>query len=55
MTGFCYFNLEFPLIFGYISIYEQLEFHAQLSWERKKFYNLGALIIAYFNLSYGID
>ena len=28
--------------FGYFSIYEQLKFHAQLSWERKKFYNLGA-------------
>ena len=33
---------EISIDFGYFSIYEQLKFHAQLSWERKKFYNLGA-------------
>ena len=26
----------------YFSFYEQLKFRAQLSWEWKKFYNLGA-------------
>ena len=26
----------------YFSIYEKLKFRAQLSWARKKFYNLGA-------------
>ena len=33
----------------YFSFYEQLKFHAQLSWVRKKFYNLRAicLIICY--------
>ena len=28
-------------IFQHFSIYEQLEFHAQLSWAWKRFYNLG--------------
>ena len=41
MTGLCDLNLKFPLILGYFSIYEQWKFHAQLSWETKKFYNLG--------------
>ena len=29
-------------IFSHFIFYEQLKFHAQLSWARKKFYNLGA-------------
>ena len=32
---------EFSIDFGYFSNYEQLKFHAQLSWDWKKFYNLG--------------
>ena len=27
---------------GYFVVYEQFEFHAQMSWAWKKFYNLGA-------------
>ena len=41
MTVFCDLNLEISIDFGYFSIYEQLKFHAQLSWEQKKFNNLG--------------
>ena len=37
-----WFKPEIYTDFGYFSIYEQLKFHAQLSWERKKFYNLRA-------------
>ena len=37
-----WFKPEITIDFGYFSIYEQLKFHAQLSWERNKFYNLGA-------------
>ena len=37
-----WFKPEISIDFGYFSINEQLKFHAQLSWERKKFYNLGA-------------
>ena len=32
---------EFSTNFDYFSIYEQLKFHAQLSWAWKKFYNRG--------------
>ena len=49
----CIFRPENFIDFGYFYIYEQLEFHALLSWaheksimtltaSRKKFYNLGA-------------
>ena len=45
MTGFCDLNLSKICIdFGSFSIYEQLKFHAQLSWAWKKFYNLGAWV-----------
>ena len=37
-----WFKPEISIDFGYFSIHEQLTFHAQLSWERKKFYNIGA-------------
>ena len=36
-----WFKPEISIDFGYFSIYEQLKFHAQLSWEQKKIYNLG--------------
>ena len=39
---FLWSKLEILIDFGYFRIYEQLKFHAQLSWEQKKFYNLGA-------------
>ena len=39
-------------VFGYFSFYQQLKFHAQLSWAWKKFYNLGARSYSavFFNL-----
>ena len=37
-----WFKPAISIDFGYFSIYEQLKFHAQLSWEREKFYNLWA-------------
>ena len=33
---FLWFKPEISIDFGYFSIYEQLKFHARLSWERKK-------------------
>ena len=33
----------------YFSFYEQLKFRAQLSWARKKFYNLGACLLEAIN------
>ena len=35
---------ETSLIDSILVFYEQLKFHAQLSWAWKKFYNLGARI-----------
>ena len=32
-------------IFQQFSFYEQLKFHAQLSWARKKFYNLENILL----------
>ena len=45
-----WFKPEISIDFAHFRIYEQLKFHAQLSWERKKFYNLGAwsLLTFYF-------
>ena len=34
------FTSEISIDFGYFSTYEQIKFHAQLSWAWKKFYNL---------------
>ena len=43
-TTFGRLELRNFFICQYFSIYEQLKFRAQLSWARKKFYNLGAWI-----------
>ena len=42
MINFGGLNLKFYSDFGYFNIYEQLWFHAQLSWAWKKIYNFPA-------------
>ena len=36
---FLLFKPEISIDFGYFCIYQQLEFHAKLSWAWKNFYN----------------